>query len=538
MKYKFIRFIRSTFRSSHSITLRVILYLLVFSIIFSLFSVSYQLYSSYEKEIEDIKKQLIQIEGGYGNAFALGIWNVDETIIERLSKGIVSLSDIQSVEIISHDLDRDLFFGRRAEEKTVVYRFPLRFIDYQGKRVNLGTVILTATTENVIKRLNERIFVISITEIIKALVISLFMFIMIYQLFTRHLNDIVDYFNISPLVWLKKKLVLKHYRYKKFSSSDELQKVVKAINHLRSKQLEYISEIENAEKESRTLSEKVLKANEELNLYKKDLEKKVVQRTNELQISLENLKKSQEDLVESEKMASLGQLVIGIAHEINTPMGVAITAASYLSDQTQEFIDKSSSSKLTKKQLESYIRNATDSSNIILNNLFRTSKLIGSFKQISVKDNIGEKSIINIKSFIDEILIIFQSRLEAMHISVDVICKSDITVNSYSFAVSQIIMTLLNNSIEHAFEGIDDRSISIEVMKLNREVKILYKDSGSGISEENIKQIFDPFFTTNRGGGSIGLGLTIVYNTITQVLMGYIKCISKNGTTFEIGFKE
>lgn len=529
-------YINNIFRSSNSITLKVVLYLLVFSTIFTFFSTSLQLYTNYEKDLESIKEQLVKIEAGYGYAFALGVWNIDEVIIEKLATGIISLPDIQCLEVISEDLDETLVYGIKTSGGVITHSFPLIFIDNENKELNLGTVKLTATTDNIHNRFTEVKNVVLITEIIKALLISLFMFIMIYRLFTRHLNDIIDYFSITPLVWLKKKLVLKHYNYKDLSNADEIQKVVEAINNLRKKQLEYISDIEDAEKESRILSENILKANEELNSYKNDLEAKVIKRTNELQITLENLKKSQDQLVESEKMASLGQLVIGLAHEINTPIGVAVTAASYMSDETTELLNKSSSGKLTKKDLDYFINKATDTSNLILNNLARASRLIGSFKQISVNETIEKKITINMNQFINEILSTLQSKLEEMNIEVELMCSSEIIVRSYPFAISQIINNLIDNSVDHAFEGVEKRLISIEVTMENKAIKLTYKDSGVGIPEKDIKQIFDPFFTTNRGGGSIGLGLSIIYNIITQVLMGYIKCKSNGGTVFEIGF--
>ncbi|MGL1891459.1 MAG: HAMP domain-containing histidine kinase [Spirochaetaceae bacterium] len=276
----------------------------------------------------------------------------------------------------------------------------------------------------------------------------------------------------------------------------------------------------------------------ELINHKKNLETLVTQRTDKLQNSLDQLKDTQKQLVESEKMSSLGSLVAGVSHEINTPVGIAVTAASYLEDKTHDFDSLLESDKISRKSIIDFMKVAKETTKMISSNLQRAASLINSFKQVAVDQSSEEIRKFNIHAYIKEILISTNSKFKHTSHSVSVKQSEEFSVKTYPGALAQILTNLLINSLVHGFEEIENGKIIIEIEKLDESAVIHYKDSGKGISHENITKIFDPFFTTKRGMGGSGLGMNIAYNLVTQTLNGSINCTSKlgEGTKFTIKF--
>ncbi len=252
----------------------------------------------------------------------------------------------------------------------------------------------------------------------------------------------------------------------------------------------------------------------------------------------EHLKQSQAQLVQSEKMASLGQLVAGVAHEINTPVGIAYTLSSCHVKTTETIISAFRDKSLRKEQLEEYLAEAEKGNQLIFNNLHRTAELIQSFKMVSTDQMTQERRSFMVGEYLKGILLNLQPKLKQHQHKIEISCPKEITVDSYPGAFAQIITNLLMNSLIHAYGPGDKGRISIEAVAKNDEIVFKYSDDGKGISQEDIKRIFDPFYTTKRGAGGTGLGLHIVYNTVTRTLGGQIECKSAEGegTAFVIRF--
>jgi len=257
-----------------------------------------------------------------------------------------------------------------------------------------------------------------------------------------------------------------------------------------------------------------------------------------LQKSLEILKQTQDHLVESEKMVSLGGLVAGVAHEINTPLGVGLTAASFLADKIEEYEKLFLSGELKRSDLEKLMRISRESSTILLTNLGRAAELVRSFKQVAVDQSEVEHRKFNVKQYIDDVLVSLGPNFRQNRHAVSVQCPDDLEVESYPGVFSQVITNLLMNSLQHGFDHIDDGKISIDINKNEKSDELLidYHDNGKGMNKESEKKVFEPFFTTRRGQGGTGLGMHIVYNLVTQALGGKILCKSclGKGTLFSI----
>ncbi len=286
------------------------------------------------------------------------------------------------------------------------------------------------------------------------------------------------------------------------------------------------------------IAKDIKKTNDALQQSKVELEMRVTQRTAELQQSLDNLTQTQEQLVEAEKMASLGRLVAGVAHEINTPLGIAITASSHLENEADDFNQQFKNDAISKKQLEKHIDIVAKTSQLISSNLVRSAKLIQSFKDVAVDQSNDLQRKFNLKNYLNEILTSLTPEIKGTHHKVELFCDDNIELFTNPGSLAQIITNLFINAIQHGFEHSNEGLISIIVNQDNNNISIIFIDSGCGIPPENLGMIFEPFFTTKRGSGGSGLGMHITYNLVTQSLKGIITCTStlNKGTQFELIF--
>lgn len=286
------------------------------------------------------------------------------------------------------------------------------------------------------------------------------------------------------------------------------------------------------------ISSEMKKANQALRENQNELENRVKERTIELEQSIKNLTNTQEQLVHTEKMASLGRLVAGVAHEINTPVGIAITASSHLEDATGDFLKLYDNKGVSKKSLANYLDTAKTSSTLVQSNLKRAADLILSFKEVAVDQSNDEIREFELKQYLHEIFTSLHPQTKRSNCQININCPSDILIKASPGAIAQIITNLTINAIIHAFEDNQHGIITLNIEQKNEQINMQFIDSGAGISSENLAHIFEPFFTTKRNDGGSGLGMQIVYNLVTKSLNGNIECTSTLGvgTTFLINF--
>lgn len=250
------------------------------------------------------------------------------------------------------------------------------------------------------------------------------------------------------------------------------------------------------------------------------------------------LKDAQANLVQSEKMASLGGLVAGVAHEINTPVGVILTGASVLSEESAHFQKSIAAGTVKKSELLRYTETAMQSALLIQTNAERAAALILSFKQVAVDQTSEARRVFELGEYIEEIILSLRPAFKHSPIEMLLDCPEKIEVDGFPGALSQIITNLVTNSLRHAFDPDQAGTMRITASVERGMVRIIFSDNGIGIPPEHLGRIFDPFFTTKRGKGGSGLGLNIVYNLVTQTLGGTIAVTSSpgNGATFTIAF--
>jgi len=276
------------------------------------------------------------------------------------------------------------------------------------------------------------------------------------------------------------------------------------------------------------------------------LELKVVERTKELSTkndkveqALSQLKYAQKSLIESEKMAALGGLVAGIAHEINTPLGISITAISHNQDSLFDVQKMLKDKTLRQVDLQKAIEAQGKGYRLVLKNLDRANVLISNFKQVAVDQSSEMQREINLTNYVHEIYhslkpLFNGSGVREKHITVDIKGSEDIIITTYPGALFQIMSNFMENSLKHGFDNSDYGNIIITTFQTPSHVEIIYADNGKGMSESMLKQVYDPFITSKRNEGGSGLGMHIVFNLVTQLFKGDIKCKSTLDEGIEI----
>ncbi len=285
--------------------------------------------------------------------------------------------------------------------------------------------------------------------------------------------------------------------------------------------------------ERKAAEKKLQEANEQL-------ESKVIKRTAKLESTIDQLRQTQDHLIETEKMASLGSLVAGVSHEINTPVGVGLTAATTLTEDLSALRKAIETGALTRGAFDEFLEKTALSSEIITSNLVRTHDLVRSFKQVAIDQTHVERRRFKLHAYLDEIIVSLRPQLKRTEVAVLVDCDEDLEVETFPGAIAQIVTNLINNSLIHAYPDTAKKGvITISATKAGKDCLFEYHDDGAGMSADVAKRIFDPFFTTRRGQGGTGLGMNIVYNLATVQMGGTIRCESEQGagTRFYLKFK-
>lgn len=460
---------------------------------------TYELY-----EIDAIANALIR------NPYISGVRITDDSGGEITTHGIISKSiDLPTIDGIQLKTMKDnVVFQNLLYQVRIYHHEP-----HQKTRV--GHLFISAPGELVFNRISTVHKAIFMTLVIMLILLASFFYIIQQKIVARPLKALtsnIKSLNPSPsLSDSEVRLIDKEHL---LNRHDEIGELFKTFFQMR----------DNIQARDQQLLE-----------HQKDLEDKVEQRTlqlrksnSELEQSLKQLHMAQDELIETEKMAALGGLVSGVAHEVNTPLGISITAISHLSKEIRELKNAFHDDKITVTQLQTFIDEGDDTAQIILNNLQRAASLIHSFKQVAVDQSSEEIRKVNLAEYIEEVLRSLYPKFKKTNINIETHLEDDISINLYPGALAQVLTNLLMNALIHGFEhGNNSGLIKIQLRKEYDYIKLTIDDNGKGMSQVTINRIFEPFFTTQRGHGGSGLGMNIVYNLITQKLMGKISCTSK-----------
>jgi PAS domain S-box-containing protein len=246
--------------------------------------------------------------------------------------------------------------------------------------------------------------------------------------------------------------------------------------------------------------------------------------------ALRNLRETQDSLIESEKLAALGRLVAGVAHEINNPIGTSLTVASALERKTARFAAEFAQGNLKRSSLNKFLEVSREASSQMVANLNHAAELIQSFKQVATDRNYSDRRVFDLRELTEQVAMSLRPGLGKKKLTLNLECQPDLTMSSYPGPYGQALTNLFLNSVEHAFPDGKGGTIDIKVQASgNDNVEILFSDNGCGMSQGIRRKAFDPFFTTRRDQGGTGLGLHIVYSIVTSCLGGRLKLDSRPG---------
>ena len=503
---------------NNKLGLKVLFYILLCSLFLSLVAVSIQTYSDFRSDLADLEQRFVNIKSSYIDSLANSLWDFNEPLLTIQIQGIVKLPDIRYAKITT-----ELGKVYQAGEENIDVKKSMSAPIYYGE-TQIGTLEVFADYQDIYARLKHRVAFIILTQSIFIFLVALFILFIIHLLITRHIFKITHFYQHNAIDNLEEPLELTHRSSKK----DEIDLLVDSINLTRSKLHQDIKKREEAESALINLSSEL-----EIKVY--DRTEELVESNKQLQQSLDDLTLAQDQLVQSEKMASLGQLVAGVAHEVNTPLGICVTSISAMSEAVNHLKQGLESQKLTKAQLTKDLALLTEYQDIVGRSINKAVELIRSFKSVAVDQHTDDQVDINLSEHVKNIVTTVKTMFKRKNYQIIVNLDEELRLSTYPSAWNQILTNLIMNSHYHAFDGREEGVITMDFSVNKNNLLFNYRDDGNGIDDEVREKIFDPFVTTKRGQGGSGLGLNIVFNLITAKLGGNIKCLEvEQGCHFEI----
>ncbi|ASJ97978.1 sensor histidine kinase [Shewanella marisflavi] len=511
---------------------KLTLSIILFSSLITLLTTGFQLINDYRSDVNRITRQFDSIEKVNLDVLAASIWVIDERLINTQIDGLIQLPDITYIEI-NDDSGQHWQAGTATPENTIEKRFQLIYAS-GNENIDVGTLLVQADLKVVYEKLLDRAIIILLSNAIKTFIVAGFILFLVWFLVTRHLLKLSDYSqNINldgkfePLVFVKNS-----------HKNDEFWLVAKAINEMQQQLRRSFDDIKASKQELQealTDRERLLELERS---YKEELARQVKERTKELEQSLLVLKRAQEVLVEQEKMAALGGLVSGVAHEINTPIGICLTAASTQLIHIEELISLIHSENATLEEINAILEEYQQSCELIISNITRASTLIQKFKTIAAEQSQEEKRSINVKQGLIEhhesMRFLYGDKLAEVDYRVD----EDLNIITNLSLFKQIITNLLSNAYAHGFKGRQQGKLRIDARVEKGQLNIRIQDDGPGVDSEEANHIFEPFYTTTRSEGGTGLGLSAAFNAVTLLKgeISYQDDSELGGACFEVSF--
>lgn len=537
-----------------------------------------QVFAEYYTAKNYIKNELSTLQQTFSGSLTRAIWELNTPQTLNIADGLLAIPSIEGI-IIRDDngaiitqsgryIDIQQRFSNQlvqqelsiSEQQSGIfgYTFPLIF-EFSGRTSQVGDVTLFSSRNIVIERIEIGLYFLIGNAMLKTTFLIILFLIAFRRYLTEPLADLSQQIEDLELDKLEGSTI-------KISANEgaELSLMANAYNRLIKRLQDYQGQLKQTQQQLLLSNSKLDQQNllleqevarktsglsqammdlqqqkQELLIKKQSLKEEIEQRIQtesnlrhkqrELEETIDHLNQAQDRLVQSEKMAALGGLVAGITHEVNTPVGISVTATSFLEERLNRLNTAYQTKTLTPKMLEEFLDEAQQSTHLLESNLGRASELIASFKQIAVDQASEAIRTINLCEYIHEIIRSLQPHFKKTRHQIEVNCADNIILDCPAGAISQIFTNLLMNSLIHGFEHIEQGLIRITVLEDNEHIDIRYTDNGKGVAAEQLAQLFHPFFTTKRDQGGSGLGTHITYNLVRQTLGGSIEVMSEPG---------
>lgn len=541
-----------------------------------------QIVAEYFNTKNHINGELETLQQTFSGSLTRAIWELNTQQALIIADGLLSIPAIEGIivrddsgavitqlgryidiqERFSNQLVREGLRLTEQQSGLFGYTFPLIF-EFSGRATQVGDVTLFSSRAVVIDRIKIGIYFLVGNAILK----TTFLIILFLLAFRKQLTT-----PLTELTQQVEELELDHLEGTRVEvpadSAAELSIMADSFNGLIDRVQEYQGQLETTQKQLLQSNEKLDQQNlmleqevarktsglsqammnlqqqkQELETKQQTLREEIERRRHteealrskqsELERLVDDLKLAQDRLVQSEKMAALGGLVAGITHEVNTPVGIGVTATSFLAEKINELTNSYQEKTLTPRAMEQFLEEAAQSTALLQSNLSRASELIASFKQIAVDQASDAIRTVNLADYLNEVIRSLQPNFKKTRIHIELNCPDNITLSCPAGAISQIFTNLLMNALIHAFDEGQEGLIRITVLDEENNVDIKFSDNGRGLNAEQLEKLFHPFFTTRRNQGGSGLGTHIAYNLVRQTLNGSIHASSTPGKGLE-----
>ncbi|WP_241974363.1 sensor histidine kinase [Aliidiomarina minuta] len=509
------------------------------------------------------------------------LWEFNSQQINALAEGLINIPSIGGViirddngEVLVHmgetflpqELPESNSSVSLSEQRGVFGHYSPLIFEFSGQSTRVGDVAVFSNRDVAIERLKVSLFFLVGNAIIKSTLLFLLFSVAFNRMLTqpfRELSKQIDGFHIDDLDDSRIHLA--------DQDNNEFTQVEEAYNRLIDNLQEHQDDLRLTEQKLRHANQQLDEQNNlleqevarktsrlsklmmDLESRRQDLEQRqykleqeirqrkltesTLKRTNQrLKESLETLQRAQSQLIESEKMASLGGLVAGIAHDVNTPIGIGVTASSFLADRVEQLAIALDDKSLTQRELKQFIKDTRESTHLLDSNLNRAKDLIESFKQVAVDQTSDALRDIWLCDYIEGVVQSLQPKLKFTQHEIIIDCPKEIQLRCLAGALAQILTNMILNSLLHAFEGIEQGNIHIRAYLQNEHLYFTYQDDGNGLEQEALDKLFNPFFTTKANQGGSGLGTHIIRNLVTQTLQGDITANSAPGKGLRYDF--
>lgn len=519
--------------SSLSIRAKIISLILLVSITVLLISGAISAYSEYHSQKAGLTNQLDSLSKLIGNRTAAALAFFDEkTAYENLSAleaipnvklaclygadgNIFTSFTYQLRDVFSCSVSVDEHQLLLENDKTLI---SASYHILDGSEV-VGSIFLHSSYEPIYERVFDRLMMIAL-NIVVGIILAVILASWLQKLISAPIEKIHD---AADDIIAKNDYSIRAPK----TTNDEIGRMASSFNRM----------LETIESKNKDLKEQINRrrdAEVALRDMNTELEDRIEIRTielarknEELNEAMQVLEQAKDELVQSEKLASLGSVVAGVAHELNTPIGIGVTASSTIDRTIKDFRKKISSNQLSRRDLESFMETTEDGMALILGNLSRASELVKGFKQVAVDQTSENRRRFVLSQVVEEIIITLQPQFKRTPHDIVIDIPDDLQLDSYPGPFGQVLTNLVMNSLLHGFSNEMEGMINITAqLSGESHVDITVKDNGKGISAEYLKHVFDPFFTTKMGQGGSGLGMHIVYTIVTAVMGGRIQISS------------
>jgi len=520
-----------------------------------------QLGAEYTHTRNRVEKELAAMQQTFGPGIADAMWRFNDDILRGILSGMAEMPAVVGVKVIDErgalvravgtvaDADgtrkRADAEGRLATatagdgffEEMFSRDFPVVFVNEKGESKNIGTWTVYSNQRVIVRQVEHGFVLILVNSVIKTLALWFIFLLVVRRWLGRPLRQFSDFVGRINLDNLGDPIVLQD------RGRNELHLLAAKLN-------EMTANIRTGIAEKADLVARLQDEQAKIRLLNESLEQRVAERTMELEHdrqqlattnaqlaqALDTVQRAQEELARNEKLTALGSMVAGVAHELNTPIGNSLMAASTLNDNVHKFA-ASFSSGLKRSEVDRFIQEASSVSELLTRNIIRAADLVTSFKQIAVDQTSSQRRNFDLARVVRENIDALMPTLRKTPYTVAQHIEAGLSMDSYPGPLGQVLINLINNAVIHGFHERGSGAVTIEG-RGGRDgwVELVVSDNGAGIAPDILNRIYDPFFTTKLGAGSTGLGLNITHNIVTGLLGGQIQVESApgHGTRFII----